>query len=98
MTTVPVTPVPVTRRQQGHYGFAGVARMEWAKLRSVRSTGWLLGLTTAAVIGLAILVMAIDTSHWSHLPAAARRRSTRPITASRAWPLASSCWPPWARS
>ena len=72
MTAVPVTPIPATRRQRGHYGFASVARMEWAKLRSVRSTGWLLGLTAAAVIGLAILVLAVDTSHWSHLSAASR--------------------------
>ena len=72
MTAVPVTPVPATRRLQGHYGFASVARMEWVKLRSVRSTGWLLGLTAAAVIGLAILVLAVDTSHWSHMSAASR--------------------------
>ncbi len=72
MTAIPVTPVPATRRLPGHYGFAGVARMEWIKLRSVRSTGWLLGLTAAAVIGLAILVLAVDTSHWSHLSAASR--------------------------
>ncbi|MGO9782354.1 MAG: ABC transporter permease [Streptosporangiaceae bacterium] len=72
MTAIPVTPVPATRRLPGHYGFAGVARMEWIKLRSVRSTGWLLGLAAAAVIGLAILVLAVDTSHWSHLSAASR--------------------------
>lgn len=47
MTAVPAARVPATRGQQGHCGFISVARMEWVKLRSVRSTGWVLGIVTA---------------------------------------------------
>lgn len=37
-----------------HYGFSNLARMEWLKLRSLRSTWWTLGVTVAAAIGIAI--------------------------------------------
>jgi hypothetical protein len=40
----------------GHYGFAQVARMEWIKLRSLRSTWWALGATLAGAIGIAVAV------------------------------------------
>jgi ABC-2 type transport system permease protein len=42
---------------EGRYGFRTVARMEWLKLRSVRSTWWTLLVFAAGLIGLAILVM-----------------------------------------
>jgi len=40
----------------GHYRFAHVARMEWIKLRTLRSTWWTLALTAAGAIGIAVAV------------------------------------------
>jgi len=40
----------------GHYRFAQVARMEWIKLRSLRSTWWALGATVAGAVGIAVAV------------------------------------------
>ena len=38
------------------YRFAQVARMEWIKLRSLRSTWWVLTATVAGAIGIAVAV------------------------------------------
>jgi hypothetical protein len=43
---------------RGHYGFRQLARMEWIKLRSVRSTWWSLALTVAAAVGVAVAIGA----------------------------------------
>lgn len=51
MTTAQLTRVP-----RGHYGFANVARMEWIKLRSLRSTWAALVFSVAAAFGVAIAV------------------------------------------
>jgi ABC-2 type transport system permease protein len=40
----------------GHYRFAHVARMEWIKLRSLRSTWWTLAVTIAAAAAIAVAV------------------------------------------
>jgi ABC-2 type transport system permease protein len=40
----------------GRYRFAQVARMEWIKLRSLRSTWWVLTATVAGAIGIAVAV------------------------------------------
>jgi hypothetical protein len=40
----------------GHYRFPQVARMEWIKLRSLRSTWWTLAVTAAAAIGIGVAV------------------------------------------
>ena len=72
MTAVPVAPVRVARGPQGHYGFRSVARMEWVKLRSVRSTWWVLGIVAAGMIGLAILSLATYSSHYPQMSAADR--------------------------
>ena len=72
MTAVPMTPVRVARGSQGHYGFLSVARMEWVKLRSVRSTWWVLGIVAAGMIGLAVLSLATYSSHYPHMSAADR--------------------------
>ncbi|HLQ52866.1 MAG TPA: hypothetical protein VK162_01195 [Streptosporangiaceae bacterium] len=45
-----------TQASRGHYRFPQVARMEWIKLRSLRSTWWTLAITTAGAIGVAIAV------------------------------------------
>jgi ABC-2 type transport system permease protein len=39
-----------------HYGFMQAARMEWIKLRSLRSTWWTLAVTGAAAIGIGVAV------------------------------------------
>jgi hypothetical protein len=57
-------------RTEGGYGFRSVARMEWLKLRTIRSTGWILLVFTAGMIGLAILVLA--QQHWTHMSPADR--------------------------
>src|SRR6266581_803825 len=40
----------------GHYRFRHVARMEWIKLRSLRSTWWTLAITVAGATAMAILI------------------------------------------
>jgi ABC-2 type transport system permease protein len=46
------------RLPAGHYRFRDVARMEWIKLRSLRSTWWTLAITVAGAIGIAVLIGA----------------------------------------
>jgi ABC-2 type transport system permease protein len=45
-------------RTRGSYGFRTVARMEWQKLRTVRSTWYIVAVFAAAMIGLAVLVLS----------------------------------------
>jgi ABC-2 type transport system permease protein len=49
---------PVRRIPAGHYRFRHAARMEWIKLRSLRSTVWVLASTAVVMIGIGVLVMA----------------------------------------
>jgi ABC-2 type transport system permease protein len=49
MTTSAETRVP--RVPSGRYGLAQAARMEWIKLRSLRSTWWTLAVTDAGTSG-----------------------------------------------
>ncbi len=44
------------RVPSGHYRFRHVARMEWIKLRSLRSTWWALAVTEACAIGFGVVV------------------------------------------
>ena len=46
----------MTRVSSGRYGLAQAARMEWIKLRSLRSTWWTLIVTTAATVGIGVAV------------------------------------------
>jgi ABC-2 type transport system permease protein len=46
----------ITAAPHGRYRFAQVARMEWIKLRSLRSTCWVLAVTVAGAIGIAVAV------------------------------------------
>ncbi len=57
MTTATLTRA-AAREAGGRYGFRNVARMEWLKLRSVRSTWWILLVFAAGMIGMAVLVMS----------------------------------------
>ena len=69
MTATIVEPA-TTRGPRAHYGFTNVARMEWIKLRSLRSTRWGLAILAVSTIGFAILVLSIASSHWAHMSAA----------------------------
>ena len=51
MTTAAIPPVP-----RGRYGFPQALRMEWIKLRSLRSTWWTLAVTLAGAVGIATAV------------------------------------------
>jgi ABC-2 type transport system permease protein len=53
MTTTATT---VPGAAAGHYRLPQAARMEWIKLRSLRSTWWTLALTAAAAIGIGVAV------------------------------------------
>jgi ABC-2 type transport system permease protein len=55
---------------RGSYGFRAVARMEWRKLRTVRSTWYILAVFAAAMIGLAMLVL--KSENYAQLSAAGR--------------------------
>jgi hypothetical protein len=50
------TTTAATRVPRGRYGFAHVARMEWIKLRSLRSTWWTLAITGAGSIAIGVAV------------------------------------------
>jgi hypothetical protein len=69
MTTATLTRA-AARPAAGHYGLRDVARMEWLKLRSVRSTWWILLVFAAAMIGLAIPILIHQ--HWATMSAADR--------------------------
>jgi ABC-2 type transport system permease protein len=45
-----------TRRPAGRYGFRHVARMEWIKIRSLRSTWWTLAISAAGAVGIGVAV------------------------------------------
>jgi ABC-2 type transport system permease protein len=52
MTTTTTT----TTATRDRYRFPQVARMEWIKLRSLRSTWWVLAVTVAGAVGIAVAV------------------------------------------
>ena len=54
MTVTAQTRVP--RVPRGRYGLAQAARMEWIKLRSLRSTWWTLAVTATATVGIGLAV------------------------------------------
>ncbi len=68
MTTATLT--GSATRTAGSYGFRSVARMEWLKLRTVRSTAWIGLVFAAGMIGLAILVLIHQ--HWTTMSPADR--------------------------
>ena len=46
----------LAKEPPGHYRFGHVARMEWIKLRTLRSTWWTLAITTAGAVAIAVAV------------------------------------------
>jgi ABC-2 type transport system permease protein len=57
-------------RTRGGYGFRTVARMEWRKMRTVRSTWALVAVFAAAMISLAVL--GLSHENYTQLSAAGR--------------------------
>ena len=55
---------------EGRYGFRTVAQMEWLKLRSVRSTWYIVAVFAASLVALALIVASHE--NWSQLSAAGR--------------------------
>ena len=72
MTATTAVPETRTRGLRDHYGFSDLARMEWIKLRSLRSTGWGLAILAVSMIGFAVLVLSVISGHWAHMSAADR--------------------------
>ena len=64
------TTVIPRRPERGGYRFTDVARMEWIKLRTLRSTGWITLILAAGMLGLAVLVMS--QANYAKLSAADR--------------------------
>ena len=63
-------PVLSHRTAGGGYGFRTVARMEWRKLRTVRSTWYIVAIFAACMIGLAML--AVGHENYAQMSAAGR--------------------------
>jgi ABC-type transport system involved in multi-copper enzyme maturation permease subunit len=57
-------------RTRGSYGFRAVAQMEWQKLRTVRSTWYIVAVFAAGMTGLAMLVLSHE--NYAQLSAADR--------------------------
>ncbi|HYT11124.1 MAG TPA: hypothetical protein VEL73_10740 [Mycobacteriales bacterium] len=56
---------------RGHYRFVHVARMEWTKLRSLRSTTWALLVIVAGTVGMGVAVLAsYQPAHFARMTAA----------------------------
>jgi len=53
-----MTTAVISHRAGSGYGFRTVAQMEWRKLRSIRSTWYLVAVFAASMIGLAVLVLS----------------------------------------
>jgi hypothetical protein len=70
MTTTATLSTRAASHTTGGYGFRSVARMEWQKLRSVRSTWWIMGVFAAGMVGLAML--ATSNEHYATMSAADR--------------------------
>lgn len=59
-----MTAMTLARTHAG-YGWRAVVRMEWQKLRSVRSTWWTLAVFAAGMIGVAILIGRTAPVHFA---------------------------------
>jgi ABC-2 type transport system permease protein len=70
MTTATLSRAARPSGTEGHYGLRDAARMEWLKLRSVRSTAWIMLVFAAGLIGLAILVLSHE--NWATMSASDR--------------------------
>jgi ABC-2 type transport system permease protein len=64
------SPMLSHRAASGGYGFRTVARMEWRKLRTIRSTWYIVAIFASGMIGLAMLVLSHE--NYPQLSAAGR--------------------------
>ncbi len=48
----------------GRYSLLDLAKSEWTKIRTVRSTMWTIGVTIVLGIGIGALVCAVTRAHW----------------------------------
>lgn len=55
--------VTASRTRPGRFGFRHAVTMEWIKLRSMRSTFWLLAIAAAAMVGIGVAVLSVYRSH-----------------------------------
>jgi ABC-2 type transport system permease protein len=58
-----MTTTATSRAPGGHYRLRQVTRMEWIKLRSLRSTFWLLAILAAATIGTGVTTLSVYRTH-----------------------------------
>lgn len=74
MSIKTLTPAIGSRKElpPGRYGIAGLLRSEWAKLRTVRSTMWTLGITLLLGIGIGAIATAETRAHWSTMSPGSR--------------------------
>jgi ABC-2 type transport system permease protein len=56
MISVTTRPRPTAGSSAGRYRFGHAARMEWVKLRTLRSTWWTLAITAAGTVGIGVTV------------------------------------------
>jgi len=70
MTTM--TTGPGTARVASHYRLADAVRMEWLKLRTIRTPRWIGLVLVASIIGTGIAVLSYYPGHWAHLSAAGK--------------------------
>ncbi len=61
--------VPAVATSGGRLSQRHIARSEWTKLRSVRSTRWVLAVTLLLIIGIGLIVCLTYASRWPHLSA-----------------------------
>ena len=67
MSTVTVLPKPRRGAHTGRVTQARVARSEWTKLRTLRSTRYALIAAFAMTIGFAVLPALVNAGHWSSM-------------------------------
>jgi ABC-2 type transport system permease protein len=56
----------------GRVSITGLLRSEWTKLRTVRSTMWMLGMTALVGVAASAIAMAVTRGHWARMPAASK--------------------------
>jgi ABC-2 type transport system permease protein len=67
-TPIPVEPDLAARRPfAGRLSFANVLRSEWTKFWSLRSTRWSVLAAVVSMVGLGMIIAAVQMSRWSHL-------------------------------
>jgi ABC-2 type transport system permease protein len=59
-------------RVASHYRLADAVRMEWLKLRTVRTPRWIGLVLVVSIIGIGIAILSYYPGHWSHLSAASK--------------------------